>query len=173
MNAAEMRAALELFDIKLKRPLRLIMGGGAAMLLMYHHPAATADVDAVPYPYRSMFEFEEIIQEIAKERGLPLDWLNPHFTDFTYVLPDDCMNRLKPYFKGQYLVVDCFGPEDMIVMKCMAGRAKDRTHLRKLIRIRGVDLALVEDHLAKLQKDGLENAHSALALLEELKDELT
>ena len=87
-------------------------------------------------------------------------------------MPEDFQKRLRKCFEGKQLQVDVFGPEDMIILKCMAGRPKDRTHLRLLIRQPGLQIALIENHLQKLNGAGLERAPQAAALFEELCDEL-
>lgn len=172
MNAQDMRLAFEALDAKLQDPLRLVMAGGAAMLLQYGHSQSTSDVDAAPQPYRDLRELEPLFLEVARELGLPSDWLNTHFTDFTYVIPEDFEERLRPYFKGRRLVIDCFGPEDIAIMKLMAARPKDRPHLRRLFRLPGFDFGLVENHLHKLFEAGLSKAEAGLELMDELRDEI-
>src|SRR5665213_947593 len=107
MDAKTIKRSFELLDHALDSPLRLIMGGGGALLLAYGHHASTAAIDVVPKPYRPVSDFEEILHDIAKKLKLPADWLNTYFTEFTYVLPEDYENRLKNYFQGKKLTVDC------------------------------------------------------------------
>jgi len=171
MNAQDMVEAFRALDKKLKEPLRLVMAGGAAMLLQYGHSESTSDIDAAPQPYRDLRELEPLFLEVARERGLPSDWLNTHFTDFTYVVPANFEIRLRPQFKGAHLTIDCFGPEDIAIMKLMAARPKDRPHLRRLIRLPAFDFGVVENQLQELFESGIPKAEAALELLDELRDE--
>jgi len=172
MNKADMQLAFQTLDKKLDRPLRLIVAGGAAMLLAYGHGESTSDVDAAPQPYQDLSELEPLFFEVADELKLPRDWLNTHFTDFTYVVPEDFESRLKPQFAGKKLTIECFGPEDIAIMKLTAGRPKDRPHLRRLIRLPHFNFSLVEDHLSKLHNEGIPKAETALELFDELREEL-
>lgn len=55
------------------------MYGGAVMCLQYDARKFTNDIDAHLAPKD---QFEQIILEIANERGLPIDWLNDSVVQF-------------------------------------------------------------------------------------------
>ncbi|HKU40632.1 MAG TPA: DUF6036 family nucleotidyltransferase, partial [Polyangiales bacterium] len=145
-----MLRALELLDQQASAPARLIVGGGAAMTLAYKHPIATQDVDAFAAKGGlGLADLDALARRVADQLDIEPDWLNAHFETFTTVLPPDYAKRLRSVFKGTQLQVDALGPEDLLVMKCFAGRDKDRPHARKLIRL-AEDLELVDRHLEEL-----------------------
>src|SRR4051794_8170588 len=150
LDPKRMRRALELLDARMHQSARLIIGGGAAMTLAYDHPLATQDVDA--FAARGglrIGELDGLARQVADELNVAPDWLNAHFETFAGVLPADYAARLRTVHSGEHLQVDALGPEDLLVMKCFAGRDKDRPHARKLIKIAG-DLSIVDRQLAHL-----------------------
>ncbi|HEX9401455.1 MAG TPA: DUF6036 family nucleotidyltransferase [Anaeromyxobacter sp.] len=160
LDAAGLREAFRALDARVGRTLTLVAGGGTAMMLAYRIPVRTMDVDAYPQE-GSLDEFLPAIRAVARERGLPPDWINPHFETFAYVLPADYGARLKPVFEGERLRVLALGVEDLLVMKCFAGREKDVGHARALLK-RGPDLAIVERQLQSLAERRLPGAQDAL-----------
>jgi hypothetical protein len=166
-----MRRALELLDIAMDQPARLVVGGGAAMVLAYDHPIATQDVDA--FAARGglrMAELDVLSKRVARELDIEPDWLNAHFETFTGVLPADYAARLRPVYRGKHLEVAALGPEDLLVMKCFAGRDKDRPHARKLIRL-ALDLDLVDRQFALLVSKRYPGAQKAADYFDDLRDE--
>ncbi|HET8539180.1 MAG TPA: DUF6036 family nucleotidyltransferase [Anaeromyxobacter sp.] len=166
LDAAGLRAAFEALDRRLARPVTLVVGGGTAMMLAYGLPVRTMDVDAYPKEV-SLDEILPAIREVARERGLAPDWINPHFETFAYVLPPDYGERLRPIFVGERLRAMALGVEDLLVMKCFAGREKDVGHARALLR-RGPDLALVERRLHALLERRVPGAQDALDFLDDV-----
>lgn len=166
-----MRKAFAALDHRLDSPMRLVVGGGAAMVLAYGHTLDTQDVDA--YPARgglSLAEVDREAREVANELGIRPDWLNAHFQTFTHVLAQDYASRLVNVFVGRMLRVDALGAEDLLVMKCFAGRDKDLPHARKLLR-RARDLAIVERRLADLVEKRIPGADAAADYFDDLRDE--
>src|SRR5712692_1512275 len=150
LDAKRMRRALELLDAAMHKPARLVVGGGAAMVLAYDHPLATQDIDA--FAARGglrIAELDALAKQVALELDIEPDWLNAHFETFTGVLPADYATRLRSVYRGRQLEVEALGPEDLLIMKCFAGRDKDRPHARKLIELAS-DLELVDRQLALL-----------------------
>ncbi len=160
--------AFAALDAALPRPVTLVVGGGGAMLLAHGLPVATADVDA--YPAAGGLTVEELdpfAKKVARELGLPPDWLNPYFSTFAHVLPADYGSRLVEVFAGPKLTVRSLGVEDLLVMKCFAGRAKDRSHARALLR-RSPDLAIVSGRLEELLERRVKGAIAALDFFDDL-----
>lgn len=158
--------ALTRLDELLPASLTLIAGGGGAMVLAHSFPLATADLDAIPKA-TSPDEIDPLIKQIAKEQNLPADWLNPYFATFTHTLPSDYGIRLIQVFKGKNLTVEALGREDLLIMKCFAGRPKDVAHARALIKA-GADIDFVTKHIESLQKKKIPGALKAIDYLDEL-----
>ncbi len=169
LDAARLQEAFRALDARLPGPVTLIVGGGTAMMLAYHLPVRTMDVDAYPREGR-LDDILPAVREVAREKGLPPDWVNPHFETFAYVLPADYGARLRPVFEGERLRAMALGVEDLIVMKCFAGREKDVGHARALLK-RGPDLAIVERRLHSLAEKRIPGAQDALDFLDDLLEE--
>ncbi len=166
-----LRRAFAALDADLPGPLTLVVGGGGAMLLAHGLPIATSDVDA--YPAAGGLTIEELdpyVKKVAKQVGLPHDWLNPYYATFAHVLPADYGKRLVDVFTGKNLRVRSLGVEDLLVMKCFAGRAKDRSHARALLR-RSPDLKIVSDRLEELLEKRVPGAVQALDFFDDLTAE--
>lgn len=170
LNGNLMREALERLDSAIDEPLQLIIGGGGAMILAYHFPLHTQDVDAFPRKGGDLHRVAAAARAVAAELDIEPDWLNQHFEQYTYVLPSDYGTRLVRVFSGAHLVVDALGPEDLLVMKSMAGRDKDRPHARLLMR-RAKDLDLVDRQLSELARAGIPKAEMAGDFFDALRDE--
>ncbi|MCB0350334.1 MAG: hypothetical protein KDD38_04065 [Bdellovibrionales bacterium] len=162
-------AALKRLNELITEPVVLIAGGGGAMILAHNYPLATSDLDAIPKSL-SPDAIDPMVKQIAKEMQLPADWLNPYFSTFTHTLPSDYGSRLISVFKGTRLEVLALGREDLLIMKCFAGRAKDVAHARALIKA-GADTEFVEDHIETLKKKRIPGADKALDYLDEILGE--
>jgi hypothetical protein len=167
LSAEIMRKALNRLDELIDEPLTLLVGGGGAMILAHGFPLATSDMDAIPKPLGRQLGPQ--IQQIAQELKLPADWLNPYFSTFTHTLPSDYNNRLIEVFKGKHLKAQALGKEEMLIMKCFAGRQKDINHARALIK-KKADLDFVMTHLESLLEKGIPGTQKALDFLDELMD---
>lgn len=171
LSASRMRRALALLDEALPSPARLIIGGGGAMVLAYDHPISTNDIDAFcAKGGLSIQELDPYAKRIAKALAIEPDWLNGHFVTFTHVLPSDYAERLRSVIAGTRLTVDALGPEDMLIMKCFAGRDKDRSHARKLVRIAN-DLDVVDRQLSLLSQKRVPGAQKAADYFDDVRDE--
>jgi hypothetical protein len=171
LDADGMREALRSLDDLLDRPARLVIGGGAAMVLAYDFTFAMQGVvDA--FATRGGLDLATLdakAQQVAQRLDIEPDWLNGHFLTFTGVLPPDYATRLRVVYDGQHLRVDALGPEDLLVMKCFAGRDKDRSHARVLLR-RATDLDLVDRHFNDLVERGYPGAEAAADYFDDLRD---
>ena len=162
-----LEAAFRALDARLSAPLTLVVGGGTAMMLAHGLAVRTTDVDA--YPMRGSLDgIAEDIRSVAKALGLAPDWINPHYETFAHVLPIDYATRLKDVFVGSHLRVAALGVEDLLVMKCFAGREKDVGHARALLK-RGPDLAIVERRIDELLTKGVRGAADAADFLDEVR----
>ena len=168
LTRSTLEAAFGALDRRLAEPLTLVVGGGTAMMLAHGLPVRTTDVDA--YPVRGRLEdLGPRIPEVAREVGIAPDWLNPHFETFAHVLPADYGSRLREVFAGERLRVMALGVEDLLVMKCFAGREKDVGHARALLR-RGPDLRIVERRIEELVERGVPGALDAADFLDDLRE---
>lgn len=166
-----MKRALELLDVEIVGPARLVVGGGAAMVLAYKHPLATQDVDAFAAKGGlRLAELDAAAKTIAKKLDIEPDWLNSHFDTFTAVLPADYASRLRRVFAGKQLIVDALGPEDLLIMKCFAGRDKDLPHARKLLK-HATDLSIVDRQLGLLLERRYPGAEKAADFFDDLRDQ--
>lgn len=166
LDAARLEEAFRALDARLDRSVTLVVGGGTAMMLAYRLPVRTTDVDAYPRE-GSLDAILPAIRAVARELGLPPDWINPHYETFAHVLPPDYGARLRPIFDGARLHLAALGVEDLLVMKCFAGREKDVSHARALLR-RGPDLAIVERRLQELAERGVPGSQEALDFFDDL-----
>ena len=142
------------------------------MTLAYEHPLATQDVDA--FAIRTgvpLASIAERARSVADALHIGFDWLNSHFETFAHVLPRDYATRLVPVFRGRHLQVDALGPEDLLVMKCFAGRDKDRPHARKLLRL-ARNPEIVDARIAELIDKRIPGAEAAADTFDDLRDEV-
>lgn len=149
--------------------VRITVGGGGAMMLAHNFPGKTNDVDGVTTK-GSFEEIKALAEQVGDELKIDHDWLNPHFSAFTFYLPADAKSRYTVIFNGKKLVVEALGAEDVLIMKLMAGRAKDLAHIRHLLKCK-LDLKIVENRLQEL-KNNSPYAKSAQKALDLLDDEL-
>lgn len=172
MKKNQMLEAFWKLDQHLKGPVRLIVGGGAALVAAYNVPISTLDVDGVPDKFSmELSDFKKEVRAVGRELGIAQDWLNDHFSTFLFVLPPDYGQRLKTICKGRYLEVCALGKEDLLLMKCFAGREKDIPHARVLIR-KGAILKIVDNRIQELVEKKIPGATKASDFLDDLCEEL-
>lgn len=173
MNFTEqlMLSALRHLDQKLSSPVKLIIGGGGAMILAHHLNLATSDIDGIPTGIEIM-NLDPLVKEVASELNLPPDWLNPYFSTFTHVLPPEYGSRLESVAQFTNLEVLALSKEDLLIMKCFAGRQKDVSHMKALIK-KGAKLSVVETHLELLKKRNIPGTSQALDFLDDVMDQIS
>ncbi len=172
MKTEEMRQALKSLDKLLTKPTQLLIGGGAAMALAYNLPLATADVDGLVFRSEiTQSELTPLVHKVADELHLPKDWLNSHFNTFLYALPQDYSNRITSVYDGKNLKAFALGREDMVILKCMAGRDKDLPHAKALMK-QSVDRKIVEKQIQVLMDRGIPKADQAMDFFDELCDQV-
>jgi hypothetical protein len=168
LTVEKLRAAFQALDALLGRPVTLIVGGGTAMLMAYRIPVRTTDVDAYPRD-AALDEIAPAIRKVAKQLKLAPDWINPHYETFAHVLPSDYAMRLTPVYQGGSLKVLALGVEDLLIMKCFAGREKDVGHARALLQ-RNPDLAIVERRLNELLEKRVKGADDAMDFVDDITE---
>jgi len=168
-----LRSAFEALDRHAPSATHLVIGGGAAMVAAYDYRPSTRDVvDATSVGGGlGLADLDAAAKRVARELDLEPDWLNPYFEVYTSVLPPDYGTRLVRVYEGERLRVDALGPEDLLLVKCFAGRDRDRPHLRKLLRL-AKDLAVVERRLTELGERGVMGASRAADVFDDLRDEM-
>lgn len=167
-----MKKALKALDRELSGPANLLIGGGAAMALAYGLPLATADIDGLVFKSQiTQAEITPLVHKISDRLALPKDWLNSYFNTFLYALPSDYERRLKTVYKGKNLLAYALGREDLVILKCCAGRDKDIPHARALLK-QGTDRGLVSDHLQRLIEKGIKGADRAADFFDDLCDQV-
>ena len=172
MDAQTMQKALAALDGKVPEPLQLLIGGGAAFILAHHIPLSTFDIDGIPYQSKlTVAELDPYVKAVAKELNIPSDWLNPYYGTFTYSLPKDYGKRLVTVFNGKKIRAVALGKEDLLIMKCFAGREKDIPHARQLLK-KKLNTLLVRDHLHQCLQEKLPQAQEACDFFYELCEQL-
>lgn len=162
MDAEQMKKALEALDREIPESLQLLVGGGAAFVLAHHIPLSTSDIDAIPFKTKmTLSELDAHAKSVAQKLKIPSDWLNNYFASFTYSLPKDYGDRLVSIFKGKKMNVLALSKEDLLIMKCFAGREKDIPHIRMLLK-KNVNTKLISKHLHYCLDEGLPKAQEAL-----------
>ena len=167
-----MEAALRGLEQELTSPLKLLIGGGAAFVLAHNIPLTTHDIDGIPYQTTlTSAELDPAVKKVARKLQIPPDWLNTYFATFTYSLPKDYGGRLIPVYQGKKLTALALAKEDLLIMKCFAGREKDIPHARALLK-KGVNIELVGEHLHRCLKEGLPSAQAALDFFYDLCEQM-
>lgn len=140
------------------------------MVLQYNYMGKTVDIDAVPTNSEVAEDLKVLSEEVAKELKLNNDWLNSYFQSFTVYLPADAMSRVVNTYAGTSLTVNSLAIEDLLIMKLMAGRAKDLSHIRFLMKL-SPNLKIVEKRLEELKFVYPKEAQKALDRLDDILDE--
>jgi hypothetical protein len=170
LTEAQMRQALSHLAKELRVPIQLIIGGGGAMMLAYHFALATSDIDGIPKGIE-LHELDKLVKKVAEDLKIPKDWLNPYFSTFTHVLPGDYGQRLVSVFAEANLEVLAISRDDLLIMKCFAGRQKDVSHSKALIKA-GARVAFAEKHIETLRAKGIPGSDKALDFLDDVQEQM-
>jgi predicted nucleotidyltransferase len=152
---------------KSRKSVHLLIGGETALVAAYKYKSLTEDVDGILL--QSMID--EVADEVAAVTAalkLPLNWLNPFYQTYAIYLPEDYLTRVRRFLDVPSLAADALGPEDLTIMKLMAGRTKDHSHILFLKRNFELDLELIEKRLGELVKIYPDVAKKALDLFDDL-----
>jgi hypothetical protein len=96
--------------------VELAIYGGTVMMFAYDCRAATKDIDAIFHPPEVV---EPLIEQIARERNLPVDWINNGVKDFV-----GAKEARTTFAELQVpgLMITRPAAEYLLAMKCMAAR---------------------------------------------------
>ena len=109
--------------------------GGAALLMAHGASRATRDVDALSIDRRA--DVLEAAGEVAREQGLPLDWLNDAVRTAPWPAPRPDA-RPAVVYDSPHLVVTGASAEHLLAMKVRAARILDQPDIEFLIRRLGI-----------------------------------
>lgn len=172
MDKFQMTEAFHKLDQRLKGHVRVIVGGGAALMAAYGIPISTQDVDGVPDKNSmDLASFKKEVREVGRKLGVSQDWLNDYFSTFLFILPSNYGDRLVPLYTGRHLEACALGKEDLILMKCFAGREKDIPHIKALIR-KKADLKLVDARIDELREKKIPGAQRASDFFSDLCEDM-
>ena len=102
--------------------------GGACMALAYDRARSTEDIDArIDVGHEALFE---AAHEIARERGLPQDWLNDQAMSVMDISTD---RQAQTLYESPSLVVTGASAQYLLAMKLEAGRNKDVADVAHLL----------------------------------------
>ena len=111
----------------------LFLVGGAAMVMAYRRDRSTRDLDAVFEPKMPLYEEAA---RIAREEGLPPDWLNDAVKG---MLPDAPDAGARTAFEAEGISVAVASPEYLFAMKALSARQEgDSEDFMKLAEILGI-----------------------------------
>lgn len=111
-------------------PAGIYLVGGAALLLGYGRTIATPDVDVA----RAVAVADEVARELARERGLAMNWLNAAAGG--WVPPRPACARVDPDRPG--LMAHLAPARHLLAMKLVAWRPKDEDDLASLLEVCGL-----------------------------------
>ena len=97
---------------------RLYVVGGVVMVLAHDSRDATADVDGDFYPHDEVIE---VARDVARDRGLPADWLNAAARGFIPVFKSP---EWRPLFTFGTLDVLAADDRTLLAMKIRASRGR-------------------------------------------------
>lgn len=109
----------------------ILLLGGAYMSLVLHQRETTKDVDA--YFATDADAIREAAARVAREHGLPADWLNDAAKGFVYRQPET-----ERWLECPGLRVYAPHPSYVFAMKAVAGRPEDLRDLQALREMLGL-----------------------------------
>jgi hypothetical protein len=112
----------------------ILIVGGAYMTLVLQQREATKDVDA--YFASNAAAIREAAAQVAREEGLPADWLNDAVKGFVFTEPE-----ISLWLEYPGLRVYAPAPAYIFAMKAFAGRPEDLRDLDALRTILGLNSA--------------------------------
>lgn len=167
-----MLEAFKELDARISQPTRIIVGGGAALIAAHGIPVVTEDVDGVPdRGSLELYEIKAAVREVGQKLKISQNWLNDYFSAFLFILSSDYGSRLVSLYKGTNLEVAALGVEDLLLMKCFAGREKDIPHAKALIR-KKPNLKIVDNRLQEVLEKKIPGAEKAADFFDDLCDQM-
>ena len=166
---ADLGQALQ--QLRVQRPVRVLMVGGAFMLTQMHNRPTTNDVDVVlkdvddPMTSPLYRTFKAAVRAVASSNRIPVTWINDLIGDFlrnASVVPEGILWR-------HYGMLEVYIPEAeyMLALKLLAGRPKDRNDIQALcqrlnVRTRPQAQQLVDRYIPNKQLQQLNHLDDTL-----------
>jgi predicted nucleotidyltransferase len=125
----------ELEELRIRRPVRLLMIGGAYMVTQFDSRAVTEDVDVLVYLDRysdEYIQFREAIRYVAQDVHENLKWLSINIGDFMEEVGKVPRGRL--WLEHGKLRVYVPDPQYVLALKMLAARDKDMDDLQFLFQ---------------------------------------
>ena len=163
LSKAELLELLDMLSERLHRAravARLYVVVGACMALAFDRGRSTEDIDVrVDAGHTALLD---AAREIARERGLPQDWLNEQAMSAIDLGTDE---RARTLYESPHLVVTGASAQYLLAMKLAAGRDKDITDIEHLLD--HLKISRADDALAIFQAviPGAERRTRARAVL--------
>jgi hypothetical protein len=166
---ADLGQALQ--DLRVQRPIRILLVGGAFMLTQVSNRPTTNDVDVVlkdindPMTSPLYQIFKAAVRAVANSNRIPITWINDLIGDFlrnASVVPEGVLWR-------HYGMLEVYIPEAeyILALKLLAGRPKDRNDTQALcqrlkVRTRRQAQQLVDRYIPNKQLQQLNNLDDTL-----------
>lgn len=151
--------------------LELSIYGGCAMILAFERRAITRDVDAIFHPRDAI---APLIAQVARERGLPKEWLNDDVRQF--LAPKEAMRDLPLDLPG--IKITSPPASYLLAMKALAGRRAlpgyegDEADLRFLIRKMAItEIDEVQMHIDRYYPDDVPSDSARAMIAQIIKEE--
>lgn len=137
-NIKEMLSLLgeELQEMRVKRPIQIILVGGAYMVTQIHNRSTTRDVDIIVQLKKDTEEyrkFKAAVRFIAQDLKTSPAWLSDNMADFFQSLGKPPNSKL--WFRHGSLEVCLPEPGYIFVLKTLSGRDKDLEDIEALIPV--------------------------------------
>lgn len=133
MDKRELIETLRELDERLSSSFDVVVIGGAAMILHFGARRATRDIDALVLR-GDLTELRLAVKAVARERGLPEDWMSDAAKGFADILPPDFYHRIRPLgFPFRRLRLYALGRPEQVAMKIVALREQDLEDLELLM----------------------------------------
>ncbi len=166
---ADLGQALQ--NLRVQRPVRILVVGGAFMLTQLRNRPTTNDVDIVlkdvddPTTSPLYQTFKAAVRVVASSNRIPVTWINDVIGDFlrhASVVPEGILWR-------HYGMLEVYIPEVeyILALKLLAGRQKDRNDIQALcqhlkIRTRHQAQQLVDRYIPNKQLQQLNDLDDTL-----------
>ena len=123
-------------ELKEKRiTLSVVVYGGSAFAL-YELRNSTTDIDVEIKKGEINIDTQKIIEKMAKKHSLRGDWLNE---SVSVLLSDNIKNSKKiEYMNLSNLIIQIPPKDQLLAMKIIAGRLKDKEDVKKLLLEMGI-----------------------------------
>jgi len=122
----------------------VIVTGGAAMCLVHSARDATKDIDAL---YEPKSEINALAEKVAKEHGLPSNWLNDSVKGFM----GDGVETVD-FMRTGNLKISAVTPEYLLAMKLMSSRVEGQDYGDIKFLLRKLNIRTFEEAESVIQR---------------------